>query len=195
MEQEINDLPRREEIVRAATRLFRQKGYHATSVKEIAEAAGLLKGSIYHYIKSKEELLFEITMKGIQPAIARLEKIIADPDLSYLEKLKAALAIQIGTLTEYIDEMTIFLREKNFLSGERQEIYWKSRRYYESLFRNLIDEGIRKGEFAPFSAKYATLAIFGMTNWITEWYKPRGKEAMTEILNEFSRMILKMMTP
>lgn len=195
MEQSTIEKSKREEIVCAATRLFQQRGYHATSVKEIAEAAGILKGSIYHHINSKEELLFEITMKGIQPAIAQLEKVVNDPDLDATTKLKKALAIQIGTLTNYFDEMTIFLREKNFLSGKRKELYWKSRRQYEYLFRFLIDEGIQKGEFAPFSTKYTTLAIFGMTNWITEWYKPRGEEEMKEILQEFSRMILRMMSP
>jgi AcrR family transcriptional regulator len=177
---------REEEILAAAGSLFREKGYHATSVRDIAESVGLLKGSLYHYIRSKEELLARLFEGALQETVGELEEIAARdaPATGRLREMVRAYALSV---TANLDSVGIYLREWRSLPPPELARVRTRRRAMRSLFESVIAEGIRKREFAASDAKVAALAILGMVNWIYEWYRPRGRlrpEALADELAE-----------
>jgi AcrR family transcriptional regulator len=177
---------REEEILAAATRMFREKGYHATSVRDIAESVGLLKGSLYHYIRSKEELLARLFEGALQETIGELEAIAAR-DASATERLREMVRAYALSVTANLDSVGIYLREWRALPPPELARVRQRRRAMRALVESVIAEGARKREFAAGDAKIAALAILGMVNWIYEWYRPRGRlrpEALAQELAE-----------
>ncbi|HYR93650.1 MAG TPA: TetR/AcrR family transcriptional regulator [Methylomirabilota bacterium] len=177
---------REEEILAAAGSLFREKGYHATSVRDIAESVGLLKGSLYHYIRSKEELLARLFEGALRETVGELEEIAAR-DASTTERLREMVRAYALSVTANLDSVGIYLREWRSLPPPELARVRARRRAMRSLFESVIAEGIRKREFVASDAKVAALAILGMVNWIYEWYRPRGRlrpEALAQELAE-----------
>jgi len=177
---------REEEILAAAGSLFREKGYHATSVRDIAESVGLLKGSLYHYIRSKEELLARLFEGALRETVGELEEIAAR-DASATERLREMVRAYALSVTANLDSVGIYLREWRSLPPPELARVRARRRAMRSLFESVIAEGIRKREFVASDAKVAALAILGMVNWIYEWYRPRGRlrpEALAQELAE-----------
>ena len=110
--------PREEEILAAAARIFREKGYHGASVRDIAESVGLLKGSLYHYIRSKEELLARLFEGALEDTIQELEKIAAR-DAAPPVRLREMVKAYVGAVTENLDAVSLYLREWRALRPQR----------------------------------------------------------------------------
>ena len=165
---------REEEILAAAASLFREKGYHATSVRDIAESVGLLKGSLYHYIRSKEELLARLFEGALLETVRELEE-IATRDATATVRLRAMVRAYALSVTANLDSVGIYLREWRSLPSPELARVRARRRAMRSLFESVLAEGARKREFVAGDAKIATLAILGMVNWLYEWYRPRGR--------------------
>jgi len=177
---------REEEILAAAGSLFREKGYHGTSVRDIAESVGLLKGSLYHYIRSKEDLLARLFEGALEETVAELEAIAAR-DASATDRLRDMVRAYALSVTANLDSVGIYLREWRSLPSPELARVRARRRAMRSLFESVIAEGARRRELAPGDAKIAALAILGMVNWIYEWYRPRGRlrpEALADELAE-----------
>src|SRR5919199_1741727 len=135
---------RRDELTRQAARLFAQKGYHGTSIGEIAEAMGVQKGSLYAHIESKEDLLYETMREGAAAFHAALDAV---PDeLPATEKIRLALRAHLRVVAEQLDVATVFVREWRYLEGARREQFVAERRRYEERFRALFREGRELGE-------------------------------------------------
>ena len=165
---------REEEILAAAARIFREKGYHGASVRDIAESVGLLKGSLYHYIRSKEELLARLFEGALQETVRELEE-IASRDASATERLRDMVRAYALSVTANLDSVGIYLREWRSLPPPELARVRARRRAMRSLFESVIADGARARDFAAGDAKIAALAILGMVNWIYEWYRPRGR--------------------
>ena len=182
--------PREEEILAAAARIFREKGYHATSVRDIAESVGLLKGSLYHYIRSKEELLARLFEGALEETIAELETIVArrDPPSTRLRDMVTAY---VDSVTENLDAVSLYLREWRALPPPQLARVRARRRAMRSLFEEVISDGVRAREFAVGDAKVAALAILGMCNWLYEWYRPRGRLGADELAQELAERALR----
>jgi AcrR family transcriptional regulator len=165
---------REDEILAAAARVFREKGYHGASVQDIAESVGLLKGSLYHYIRSKEELLARLFEGALQETVRELDEIASRP-ASATERLRSMVRAYALSVTANLDSVGIYLREWRSLPSPELARVRARRRAMRSLFESVIAEGSRRREFAAGDAKIATLAILGMVNWIYEWYRPRGR--------------------
>jgi AcrR family transcriptional regulator len=177
------------EIVQAATRIFREKGYHATSMQDIADAVGLLKGSLYHHISSKQELLLEVFEGGIRVAIELLEE-VARADLPPAEKLRQAIARHIEIVTGDLDQATVFIMEARALTPDQRRRFVAQRDYFEGLFRQIIQEGIDAGVFRPVDANLITFALMGMHNWLILWYREDGRLSPQEIAAVFADLVL-----
>src|SRR5438132_6755602 len=102
---------RGEEVYRAALRLFREKGYHATSMQEIADAVGLYKGSLYHYIGGKEDLLVQVFRRTLGGLVEAVERIAADRESSAAERLRRAIRAHVAAASEHLDALTVYLHE------------------------------------------------------------------------------------
>lgn len=178
-----------EEIAQAAIKLFEQKGYHATSVQDIADEVGLQKGSLYHYISSKEELLLKIAQQSIGNFNRRLEKII-DTTSSSKERLKAAIQHHITYVAGNMEMTTVLLREAFSLEPEHHKFIKQETDRYLDLWTKIFDQGVESGEFKPGNNRLTALAILGSCNWLHRWYKSGGKLSPEEIGDYFSHIFL-----
>ncbi|HUQ42377.1 MAG TPA: TetR/AcrR family transcriptional regulator [Candidatus Limnocylindrales bacterium] len=165
---------REDEILAAAARIFRQKGYHATSVRDIAESVGLLKGSLYHYIRSKEDLLARLFDGALEDTVRTLDE-IASRDAAPTERLREMVKAYVRSVTENIDAVGLYLREWRSLPAPELARLRARRRAMRALFEQVIADGSRRREFAGIDEKISALAILGMCNWLFEWYRPRGR--------------------
>jgi len=162
---------RRNELTRQAARLFAQKGYHGTSIGDLAEAMGVQKGSLYAHIESKADLLWEVARDG---AVAFHAALDAVPDeLKATEKIRLALRAHLRVVAEQLDVATVFIREWRYLDGERREEFVAERRRYEERFRALFREGRELGELrTDLDDATATLLALSAANWAYTWLRP-----------------------
>lgn len=171
-------------------RLFQQKGFHATSVQDLADAVGLQKGSLYHYINSKEELLLRIFDLATASLAGRLEEIARGPG-SARQKLTQAIRSHVAVLTENLGMVTIFVREVHALAGEHLERVRAGRKRYTALFERILEEGVAGGEFRPLDVKITALAILGLCDSLHRWYSPSGRLHSAEIADAFADMVFR----
>jgi AcrR family transcriptional regulator len=180
----------REEILKTIAKLFKEKGYHNTSIKDISKEVGLEGGALYYHIKSKEEALFEIGENAINQLLGEMEKIHAN-DLSPKEKLRAAIETQINFFINQFYETCVFLIETKALGMGYQRHYLAKRDRYEEIWRKMIRDGMKRGEFKQCNVKLTTIAILGMLNWLVVWFRPGKGWSPKDIVQEFTKIILK----
>jgi TetR/AcrR family transcriptional regulator, cholesterol catabolism regulator len=162
---------RREELTRQAARLFAQKGYHGTSIGEIAEALGVQKGSLYAHIKSKQDLLYETMAEGARAFHAGVDSI--PEDLPATEKIRLALRSHLRVVADQLDVATVFVQEWRYLEGERRDEILAERRRYEERIRALFREGRDLGELrSDLDDSTAALLALSAANWAYTWLAP-----------------------
>lgn len=180
-------------ILTEAARLFCKKGYHATSMEDLAAAVGIKKGSLYYYIESKEQLLFEIAELIPPRFIANVMALLEDTQLTAEQKLRTAIEkhLELFETETGLAWSRVFLLEYRSLPREHRGGLLEQRQHYENVLRRLIADGVERGEFAPVDVAMVTRAILGMCNWAIEWYSTTGKLSSKEIAASFSDLILK----
>ena len=181
---------RSEEVYAAALRLFMEKGYHATSMQDIAAAVGLYKGSLYHYIGGKEDLLVLVFERGMGALISEVEGIVADSSLSPSLQLRQVIQAHIEAVASNLDALTVYLHDFRALAGEALETVRRQRDRYRELVETVVERGVSRGEFRPGDVGIATLGILGMCNWMAEWYRPSGRLGPRQVADYFSEMVL-----
>jgi len=183
-------LSKEEQILEVAMKVFRERGYHAASMQEIADAVGMQKGSLYYYISGKQELLFMILDRAIDTITARVEEIYRS-DLSPKEKLWQAIVNHVEVVSERQDMLTILLRERHALSPNQQAVIDEKRVAYERLFQRILTEGVRAGEFREMDVKIVSFGILGMCNWLYQWYSSEGRLSAKEIGDIFADIVFR----
>src|SRR5712691_10426434 len=164
---------RRTELTRAAARLFAQKGYHGTSIGDLAEALGMQKGSLYTHIDSKADLLWEVAREGAEAFHAALDTVPEDGPV--LERIEAALRAHLRVVADQLDVATVFIREWRYLEGERRETFVAERRRYEERVRALFREGRELGQLrTDLDVATAALLLLSAANWAYTWLRPGG---------------------
>ncbi len=181
---------RSEEVYRAALRLFREKGYHATSMQDIAEAVGLYKGSLYHYIGGKEDLLVQVFERAMGTLLADVERIVADTSLGPSMQLRAIVQAHVTCVSENLDALTVYLHEFRALAGESLANVREQRDRYAQLVAEIVGRGVRLGEFETADVGIATLGLLGMCNWVCQWYQPEGRLGPAQIGGYFADLVL-----
>ncbi len=162
---------RRNELTRQAARLFAEKGYHGTSIGDLAQAMGVQKGSLYAHISSKEDLLYETMREGAVAFHAALDAV--PDDLPPTEKIRLALRGHLRVVAEQLDVATVFVREWRYLEGERREEILAERRRYEERFRALFREGRELGALrTDLDEGSAVLLTLSAANWAYTWLHP-----------------------
>ncbi len=180
---------RRDAILAAAVRLFEEKGYHATSVQDIAEAVGLRKGSLYHYISSKDDLLIEIVLDAIRAHTDRLAQ-TAGLALPASERLARAITQHVKAIAENRATFTTYLRESYAINREQQAPVLEQSDRYARLLERIIRDGQEAGEFRPADPKMAAMAVLGACNWLYRWYSPEGRLGPDDVARSFVKLFL-----
>lgn len=180
---------RKEQITETAAKLFRKKGYIATTMRDLAAELGIEAASIYHHVKSKEELLeticFDMANKFIMNA-----KEVNDIYFNAEEKLRLAIKLHIETITLNQNKSAVFLQEWRNLSEPNLSKFKMLRDQYENQFTVIIIDGENEDIFDFVDKKFAVLSILSTINFVNEWYNPEGKMNAAEIAEKLSSFIL-----
>ena len=179
----------RNEILDAAAQIFSQKGYHGTSMQDIALAVNLQKASLYHHVSSKQEILFDLLNRGLDILINRVEEAIDDPGPPD-ERLRKATCAYLSTLTEYQDLASVLLLEYRSLEPDYQDRHIPQRDRFEQIWRELIQEGVDAGNFACDHPSLSARALLGVLNWTVTWFRADGPMSSEEIANQVSDLFL-----
>jgi TetR/AcrR family transcriptional regulator, cholesterol catabolism regulator len=171
---------RRRELTRQAARLFAEKGYHGTSMGDLAAAMGVQKGSLYSLTESKQELLYETMREGAASFHAGLDALPERAPAA--EKIRLALRAHLRVVAEQLDMATVFTREWRYLEGERREEILGERRRYEERLRGLFRDGREHGELrTDLDESAAALLALSAVNWAYTWLTPgRDTDALAD---------------
>jgi len=179
---------RLEEVLESAANIFFTKGYHATSIEDVARDVGMLKGSLYYYIKSKDDLLFQLLLAGIEDGDAFIAGHI-DAQGDPVEQLERAIRAQIDYIIQKRVQFGLFLHEFDSLSGKRQHKLISVMSRYNSRFVELVRRGQEQGKLIAGEPWMIVNGILGMCNWLYRWYDPDQVADSEEIKSIFVRMI------
>jgi len=180
---------RKEAIYIAAQNLFRERGYAATSMRDLANAVGIEAASLYSHIKSKEEILQSICFEIAAAFFTALEE-VKKSDESAEVKLQKAIHAHIGVITTHLNASAVFLHEWRFLNDEHPAEFKKQRSQYEQIFLDIIEQGIAEGSFKNIDPKFYCLTLFSSLNWTYDWYKPNGRFSVEEVSEQLSQLLL-----
>jgi AcrR family transcriptional regulator len=181
---------RRRQILDAAAQIFYEKGYEATSTRDIADAAGLLKGSLYYYVDTKEDFLYEISRDTHAGALATLDRVRA-VEGDALARLVCLVREHLGYYLDNLVTTTVYFREFRLLSPERRAAIAAQGDEYLDYVRELLADGQREGLIAPeLDVKLVSVGIVGMLNSAWLWYQPNGVLPRDQIADEFVKLIV-----
>jgi AcrR family transcriptional regulator len=184
-------VPREDQVRAAALRLFKEKGYHATSMRDIANAVGMNKGSLYSYIRSKEDLLIPVFDRAQGVLLAEIEQITADQLLTPTDRLRRAIHAHVAAVANNLDVLTVYLSEWRQLATESLATNRTQRERYAALFRRILEDGIASGEFRPMDTRIAMLGMIGMCNYLFRWYRPDGRLSPDQVADELIEMLMR----
>lgn len=180
---------RASQIITVATTLFRRKGYHVTSLEDLADAIGFTKPAIYYYFDSKEDILFAIVDGIVDQALERTTAIAAKSGTA-AERLHELLVANTCVLLENLDANTVFYNERGLLTPEREAAIRGREREYTDVVRRIYVEGVAAGEFLAIDPTVATATLLGASIWTYRWFDPDGALAIEEIAVQIADMLL-----
>jgi AcrR family transcriptional regulator len=180
---------RRDQILKTATRIFCEKTYHGTTLQEIANAVGMLKGSLYYYITSKEKLLANIILDALQTLNEDLLR-VENADLTPVERLRQIVREHVKFNAKYREAGTLFLTERNVISSldeidKMMQIFERR----DKLITRTLRGAIKAGVYRPVDIRITSLAIVGLCNSVLFWYRPSGRLSDDEISNTFFELL------
>ncbi len=163
------------ELIEVATQVFYEKGYDGASLQDIADRLGMLKGSLYYYIQSKEDLLFEVISAVHRDGLAVIRR-RADAPGNPLERLEGVIVGHVEHTCRNLVPTAVFLHELAALPAERRKEVLGSEHAYQGVFRDLIEQAQRDGLVrADVEPRLAALSVLGQTNWVYRWFRPGGR--------------------
>jgi len=180
---------RTDHIYRVAAEIMCRKGYEATSMNDIADAVGLTKAGMYHYIRGKEHLLFEImsfAMDMVDQNVIAPAQEIADPE----ERLRVMIELHAKRILEVGGEVTILLEEMWALTAAHRRTIQSRKRVYFEMIRHTLQELAAAEKLRKVDPTVATFSLLGMVNWISRWYSRDGKLTVEAILRDFTEIAM-----
>ncbi|MBN1226199.1 MAG: TetR family transcriptional regulator [Deltaproteobacteria bacterium] len=176
--------PRKALILQEAAHLFREKGYMASTLRELAKRSGVQGGSIYHYFSSKQEILYQIMDSTMASLLFNLKEIIRD-EKDPVEKLKKAIRFHIEYHVKNPDETYVTDSEIRSITKGAYDRIVRKRRNYEKIFIQIIEEGITSGGIIVNDVKLVAIAILQMCTGVSHWFKEDGLLSVEEIVDEY----------
>ncbi len=177
------------EILETAARLFQAKGFAATSIRDIAQAAGVQKAAIYHYVSNKEELLRRIFAETANELNTFMQELLASP-MSNLQRLRRAISIYLTFVVGRGAAITVAFRDARGMSAEHVQWLENISQNHMQLWNQIIRSGIATGEFRPVEVPMASFAILGACSWMHAWYSPGGRLTAEEIAECFADLFV-----
>lgn len=185
---------RRDEVFETAGRLFLEKGYQAASIQDIADSLGMLKGSLYYYISTKEDVLYEIIQSYHDETRIYFEEIVRS-DEPVVAKLRRFIETETVHTARHLVRSTLFFTEWRSLSPERREVIIGERDRHDHFVQDCITQAQDLDHFRPeINSRLASYGVLGMVNSVYRWYRDDGPNTAEEIGREFADILIRGMT-
>jgi AcrR family transcriptional regulator len=181
---------RLEEVLNSAANLFYTKGFHGTTIEDVARDVGMLKGSLYYYINSKEDLLYQLLLTVIERGDEYIAKRV-DPSGEPVEQLQKAIEAQIDLIIENQVRVGLFFHEFDTLPVKRQQKVLAVMNRYNNRFVELVKKGQEQGQFIDGEPWLIVNGLLGMCNWIYRWHHPEHRTDVREVKRAFVGMTMK----
>ncbi|MGY1616586.1 TetR/AcrR family transcriptional regulator [Geodermatophilus sp. SYSU D00691] len=175
------------QILEHATRLFAERGFAATSLQDIAEATGLTRPALYHYVKNKDDLLSRLVQELTEGPAEELHRINAETDRPAVQRLRDMAETVALRMARSPERFRLLIRSEAELPEALSGVYARGRRRVLREFVSVIEEGQHAGQLRPVDARAAALGIIGMCNWVAWWHRPgQGDEAVAAQLADMA---------
>lgn len=179
------------EIVAAASEEFRDRGYENATLESIGARVGILKGSIYNYVASKEELLLAVVEEPARQLLAELERLRSSSGRPVAVRLRELIRMQVRIFADCHPAAFVYLQHLGRMPSPRFAEFREMDEQYMGALEALLAEGVRTGELAlagePRTAAYVVVGTLG---WMQHWFVPRGPEADRELADQLFAQVL-----
>ena len=191
---EHKDAARRQDILRAATKLFAEQGYRETNLNQIAVELGFRRQAVYHYFPAKDEILYELIAQAGEAMISTSQPIL-DADLEPDAALTEIVRNHVRVVLAQPDTFRVQFAELNKLSGDRAETLRKGMSGYVHRIADVIEAGQRAGVFRPAHPMMQALLLVGMCNGTTQWYEGAlSRSSIDEVADQAARIAISGLT-
>jgi AcrR family transcriptional regulator len=185
---------RQAEVTEAAIEIFWQKGYRAASIQDVAEKVGVLKGSLYYYIESKEDLLWRI-IEDVHHEWSEILEQAGELEAGPIERIHAFIKLHIEWYLRNMKEVSVFFREWQHLGGDRLRTVKERRRRYEQVIRELFAAAQEAGEVSSeLNLQYASRFVLAAVNAVPDWYRPSGGDSPARVADAYADMTVGLLT-
>lgn len=181
------------ELLDHATRLFAERGYETTTLRDVADAYGVSRSSLYHYVSSKEDLLAMLVEQWSRGLADSLAVIRARTDLSPERKLRQVAELTIRQRAESPDQFRVLDQAETVLPEPLRTQHRQARRDVLAEITAVIEEGIESGHFKPLDPRVAAFSVLGMCNWVAWWYRPDGPYEVEAIVRQITQSSVDML--
>jgi len=185
----VENISRKAQVIRTAAELFKEKGYVATSMRDLAHALGIEAASLYSHIKSKEEILQSLCFEMAEQFRNSLSGVEIE-NISFSEKLRKGILGHIEVMAKDLTASAVFMNEHRHLNEENLKRFLLLRINYINRFKKIIEGGIKAGEFRHLDTKLAVMTLFSSLNWMPNWYDPTGIINPIELGNQLADMLI-----
>lgn len=180
-------MDRRQQILSTAGGLFREHGYHATSIRDIAKSLDMRGSSLYAHVASKEQMLWEIVTEAADAFLQGAARV--DENQEPAAKLRALIRSHLKVIVDELPNATVFFHEWRFLSSDMKVAIIERRDSYERHFRETIRQGVEQGVFEVEDVKTATLFVLSALNWSYQWFSAAGSLSLEELTEKYTELV------
>lgn len=183
--------PNREaQVLDAAIEVFYERGYAASTIQDVADRVGVLKGSLYYYIDSKEDLLHRIFTESYEQSVVLLAEVAA-LDAPALDRLRSYFQAYVLWYLQNVERVSLYFNDWKALTGKRRAEVIEQRAVYETFIRDHIDEAKRDGAVSKeIDTKYAVFFLLGAVNGVPTWYQRKGPDSPEHIAESYADMVI-----
>jgi AcrR family transcriptional regulator len=186
----LSNLSRKEQVIRRAAELFREKGYVASSMRDLAQKMGIEAASLYSHIRSKEEILQSLCFDMASEFRKSLEE-VEKQNISASEMLRKGIIGHVQVMARDLTASAVFMNEHRHLSQPYLRDFLLLRINYINRFKAIIEEGMKSGEFkSNIDKKLAVMTLFSSLNWMPQWYDPGGNIEPTDLGLQLADMLV-----
>ena len=177
------------DIINIAGDLFSERGYHGTSMRDLAKTLDLQGASLYSHIKSKEQMLWEIVNHVADEFLYHAQAI--PQEQSPEQRMTQLVQAHLSVIAHELQYVTVFYQEWKFLDEPLREAIKERRDAYEAYFRQTIEDGIREGVFVVNDAQLATIFVLSALNWTYHWFHPDGSLSIEQVSEQYTTLVLR----
>ncbi|MFC5627662.1 TetR/AcrR family transcriptional regulator [Aliibacillus thermotolerans] len=183
---------KKEEILKSAISVIGEKGYHATTMEDIAAKLLMTKGSVYYYFKDKQDLLYQSYKMLLERSLKNITE-IREEDIDPEAKLLKIMSSHIDYIVTERSGFEVGMKPEHFFEGSQLEIIMDLRSRYAKSLDEVIIEGINEGYFHNVDVKIARNIILGAMNWVIQWYKTEGEKSKEELSEAIAHYLMKVL--